>query len=319
MPFQFYCPQGHLLEGHESQMGQQSQCPLCGSLFVMPVLPGASPEMTPGGPLPAGGWPGYGQQAVPGYGQPMPPGYAPPYPPGQFPPGQLPGYAGGYGAAAGTPPAGWPGYVQQQAQQLPQVGPSGTPGPAGTLPVDEQSSGFPFVQTEPQAEPASSTPNDASSVSAAAAPDQPQPEAQKPEGKQEPRIVTIPCPKGHELQTPMDMVNQDVLCPLCGAQFHLRYEDSIEFKQEQAELRKRRAENLNRAALKWSIISAVVIVLIALGMIISLVVRSHRDENYSPPDDTAAATQAFNERPFLPRCPAACWARSMNNPVRVLS
>ena len=39
MPFQFYCPQGHLLEGHESQMGQQSQCPLCGSMFLIPMLP----------------------------------------------------------------------------------------------------------------------------------------------------------------------------------------------------------------------------------------------------------------------------------------
>ena len=39
MPFQFYCPQGHLLEGHESQMGQQSQCPLCGMVFLIPTVP----------------------------------------------------------------------------------------------------------------------------------------------------------------------------------------------------------------------------------------------------------------------------------------
>lgn len=38
MAFQFYCPNGHLLQGHESQMGQQSQCPMCGAMFVVPVM-----------------------------------------------------------------------------------------------------------------------------------------------------------------------------------------------------------------------------------------------------------------------------------------
>ena len=44
MPFQFMCPQGHLLEGHESQMGQQVPCPLCGTLLIIPTIgpPGAA-------------------------------------------------------------------------------------------------------------------------------------------------------------------------------------------------------------------------------------------------------------------------------------
>ncbi|HEX4148736.1 MAG TPA: hypothetical protein VHY20_07105 [Pirellulales bacterium] len=50
MPFQFYCPQGHLLEGHESQMGQQSQCPLCGSVFLVPMLPQSAPPAAAAGP-----------------------------------------------------------------------------------------------------------------------------------------------------------------------------------------------------------------------------------------------------------------------------
>jgi hypothetical protein len=45
MPFQFMCPQGHLLEGHESQMGQQVHCPLCGTLMIVPVI-GAPPGTT---------------------------------------------------------------------------------------------------------------------------------------------------------------------------------------------------------------------------------------------------------------------------------
>lgn len=85
----------------------------------------------------------------------------------------------------------------------------------------------------------------------------------------------------------MDMVNQDVLCPICGTQFHLRYEDSIEFKQEQADLRRRKAERMNQAALKWSIIAAVVVVLAILGMIIYLVVRTPSENKYSPPPQPA--------------------------------
>jgi hypothetical protein len=41
MAFQFSCPQGHLLNGDESQIGQACQCPYCGSAFLVPA-PAAS-------------------------------------------------------------------------------------------------------------------------------------------------------------------------------------------------------------------------------------------------------------------------------------
>ncbi len=73
MPFQFMCPQGHLLEGHESQMGQQVHCPLCGTLLIVPVVGPQAPAATtaaPEYPPPSrghGGWP-------------TPPGTSPPAP-----------------------------------------------------------------------------------------------------------------------------------------------------------------------------------------------------------------------------------------------
>jgi len=36
MAFQFLCPQGHVLQGDPSQVGQQCKCPHCGSLFLVP-------------------------------------------------------------------------------------------------------------------------------------------------------------------------------------------------------------------------------------------------------------------------------------------
>lgn len=312
MPFQFYCPQGHLLEGHESQMGQQSQCPMCGSVFVMPVMPGASMPAAPvsGGPVQPGGWPGYGQPA-PGYGQPgmygqqMPQGYPMNYPGGPAP-NQYPGYPANYGAPPGGTMPGYgqqPGYGPQQFEQ-PFAGspaaPVGQPQEAGVPQPTTQ--GFPGIQTEAPAGPAATT---TAPQQPAAAPTEPA--APPPEEKKEPRIVRIPCPQGHELQTPMDMVNQEVLCPICSTQFHLRYEDSIEFKEEQAELRRRKAESLNYAAMKWSIIAAVVIVVAILGMIVYMAVkRAGHDENYTAPaSEPADAEPAENTGPSPDDKPAA--------------
>jgi len=36
MAFQFLCPQGHLLQTDESQVGQQCRCPYCGVEFLVP-------------------------------------------------------------------------------------------------------------------------------------------------------------------------------------------------------------------------------------------------------------------------------------------
>jgi hypothetical protein len=50
MAFQFLCPQGHLLQGEESQAGEQCQCPQCGTLFL---IPSPSPPAAPASTAPA--------------------------------------------------------------------------------------------------------------------------------------------------------------------------------------------------------------------------------------------------------------------------
>ncbi len=159
MPFQFYCPQGHLLQGDESQQGQQSQCPMCGTVFLIPVL---APQAA---------------QAV------MTPAVEAPAPPQQ-------------------------------------------------------------VAPEPPPEPE---------------PPPPEPEP--------PRIVHIPCPNGHALETPSDMFGQQALCPYCNAQFELRYEDSTEYAEEKAEKRRLKEEKFNKSLLKWAIRVAVLVGLTVAGMI----------------------------------------------------
>ena len=159
MAFQFYCPQGHLLQGHESQMGQQSQCPLCGSMFV---VPGAAPAPAAVAPQPA------------------------------------------------PPP-------------------------------------------EPEPEPA------------------PPPEPPKPP---EPRILHIPCPNGHMLETADDILGKQVLCPYCNAQFELREEDSEEFKREQAEQRRLREEQINEQWVKYSIRAAIGVGVMFGLMILWMIIKA---------------------------------------------
>ena len=56
-----------------------------------------------------------------------------------------------------------------------------------------------------------------------------------PEPPAEPELLHIPCPNGHELETPLDMLEQEVLCPQCNAQFRLRKKDSVEYKRKKEE------------------------------------------------------------------------------------
>lgn len=190
MPFQFMCPQGHLLEGHESQMGQQVQCPVCGTLLIVPVV----------GPQP--------QSAAP-------PQYNAP-------------------ASAGWPAPPGPAVYQQPA-----------------APVAEPEV-FPGIQ-ETATAPAEPTPEPT-----------PEPEPEPAE----PQIVRILCPNGHELHTPMDMIGMQAACPECNAEFLLRYEDSLEYIEKKRAARQERDEEFNQAALKWSIVAAVVVFVALITMMI---------------------------------------------------
>lgn len=54
MPFQFYCPNGHLLQANEDQIGQSCVCPHCQVEIVIPAPAGytpASPASPPNAPV----------------------------------------------------------------------------------------------------------------------------------------------------------------------------------------------------------------------------------------------------------------------------
>jgi rubredoxin len=67
-----------------------------------------------------------------------------------------------------------------------------------------------------------------------------------------PELLHIPCPNGHELETPIEMLDQEVLCPTCNAQFRLRRKDSVEFKKKKEQDEAVRLDKLGRLWLNWA-------------------------------------------------------------------
>lgn len=83
-----------------------------------------------------------------------------------------------------------------------------------------------------------------------------------------PRLVHIGCPQGHELITPLDTMGQEVLCPHCGEQFTMRYEDTWEYKTERQRKEDARQHKLGQQWLTWAVIVGVLVLVMFIGMIV---------------------------------------------------
>lgn len=82
-------------------------------------------------------------------------------------------------------------------------------------------------------------------------------------------LLHIPCPNGHELETPLDMIGQRVMCPQCGAEFRLRREKSFEYLRQQEILDRRRGKFWFQLA----VLAAGFVVVVLLAMIVMTALR----------------------------------------------
>jgi hypothetical protein len=69
-----------------------------------------------------------------------------------------------------------------------------------------------------------------------------------------PEFLHIPCPNGHELESPRDMLGQDVLCPHCRSQFRLHVADSREHREEREQLEHERGLFWMRGAITAAVL-----------------------------------------------------------------
>lgn len=89
-----------------------------------------------------------------------------------------------------------------------------------------------------------------------------------PETPPEPELLHIPCPNGHELEVPPDMLDTEVLCPHCNAQFRLRAKDSIEHRKLREQVEAIRDAKTNKFYYQFAIVVASVVVLLLLTLMI---------------------------------------------------
>lgn len=102
---------------------------------------------------------------------------------------------------------------------------------------------------------------------AAHADDPAAPVMEEPEAPAEPELLHIPCPNGHELETPLDMLEQEVLCPQCNAQFRLRKKDSKEYKRKKEETERIKEIKTGNFWLNIAIVAAVLVGLLVMGLV----------------------------------------------------
>jgi hypothetical protein len=86
----------------------------------------------------------------------------------------------------------------------------------------------------------------------------------------DPDILHIPCPECREvLETPVEMLDQDVMCPHCQAQFRLQRRDSQEFKRKREQELQLKEQKASRAWLNWAIVAVILVLLFFAFLIIS--------------------------------------------------
>lgn len=185
MPFQFLCPQGHLLEGNESDMGLQCECPQCGTAFIIPTIEHPA----------------------------RPSAQAPVEQPIQ---------------SAYERPRSQPNDALRQLEEAAE-----STLPKKPAPLDDdllEGAGLGAVVDEP--------------------------------------VLHIPCPNGHELETPLDMIGQRAMCPHCGVEFKLRREKSVEYFREQEIIERRQAKFWFQLAVL--VAGFVVVVILAMIVIVAV-------------------------------------------------
>jgi hypothetical protein len=240
MAFQFLCPQGHMLQGDESQAGQQCACPYCQTMFLVPqpmvrtvpmpqpVIPQYVPQQ-PYVPQPVAPLPVVPLPVVP---QPIP---AQPFQPQPV-------------ASPGPPPLPIPQPVApasvvpaEEPQEVAETDDSTTEGETDFLTAGPRRAPI----RRPMASGMPTRPTRAI-----------------------PAVLHILCPNGHSLETPREMLGQDAICPHCDTEFRLCYETSVEYRKEKDAKEEEQEIEVGNVWLNFSIIAAVVVILGIIFLIV---------------------------------------------------
>lgn len=82
-------------------------------------------------------------------------------------------------------------------------------------------------------------------------------------------LLHIPCPNGHVLDVPLEMIGARVMCPHCRAEFRLKREKSIEHLREQELIDARRARFWFRLAILAASVVGIALIVMVLAIAFS--------------------------------------------------
>ena len=82
----------------------------------------------------------------------------------------------------------------------------------------------------------------------------------------EEELFHIPCPNGHELEVPREMLEQTALCPHCNSQFKLRERDSVEAKRKKVIWEEQQEQQTSNTWLHWIVGISVAVLLFLLAL-----------------------------------------------------
>jgi hypothetical protein len=295
MSFEFCCPQGHVLHGEASQVGQWFQCPLCGSGFLVP--PPQAGQLPPGGFLqgpqswpsenaagqtlgqsfpPQGGMPGMMSPQMSPYlpgspEQPASPAESPQESQASAPQGEAPKPRFDLGFdphAKASLPFELPGQGEEKAATSP---PGGLSPPS--LPIQAIADGLqgasPSVPLLPAATllPAGSLPGEGLQDFVHPAP---QPELDPPAAAVTEKILHIKCPSGHLVTAGANLLGKMGRCPACKRTFELRYENSVEFRRRRDKILRREEAKSGKAWVAGGVLAAFLVIAGLIAMLFLL-------------------------------------------------
>lgn len=84
---------------------------------------------------------------------------------------------------------------------------------------------------------------------------------------QEP-LLHIPCPNGHVLESTLDMIGQEVLCPHCNARYTLKRKNSLEHQREVEMEQARKDAKAGKAWFTWAVIIAAAVL---VGLVVAMI------------------------------------------------
>ncbi|MBQ6106648.1 MAG: hypothetical protein IJK97_00440 [Thermoguttaceae bacterium] len=224
MNFQFYCPQGHLLQADSASAGSIISCPICGMQFIIPAAP-VQPVVTP-------------VVSVSPVSQPAETQEKP----------EQPQEDGLNFAAKGQRKS----VKAANLDSLLEKAQNSEPAPAPD--ADDPLANITRRKAhKPAPKQATFSTEETKEILSTA--------TKKKKKAEELDQFKIPCPNGHILEVDKEMLGERVQCPVCHAVYDLKLENSLEYIKEKKEEDELEEARLGKIWIQRAIIAGVLLLL----------------------------------------------------------